>query len=131
LVIDSSALVAILLAEPEALRLVEAIAAAQERHLGVPTMVEASAVMLARRGAGGEIALEALVQRLEIQVVPMSAEAGSLARRAYRRYGRGVGAPGVLNYGDCLAYGIAMASGEPLLFKGADFPQTDVLAAAY
>ena len=131
MVIDSSALVAILLAEPESQRLVEAIAAAEERLVAAPTIVEAAAVLLARRGAGGEIALDALVQRLEIEVVPMSIDAATVARRAYRRYGKGVVAPGVLNYGDCLAYGVAMSRGAALLFKGTDFTKTDVAAAAY
>jgi ribonuclease VapC len=64
-------------------------------------------------------------------VVLTTAEAATLARGAYQRFGKGVGAPGVLNHGDCLAYGVAMAVGEPLLFKGDDFSRTDVVAAAY
>jgi ribonuclease VapC len=130
-VIDSSALVAILLAEPEARRLVGAIAAADERLVAAPTVVEAAAVMLARRGAGGEIALDALIQRLEIEVVAMTVDAATVARRAYRRYGKGVAVPSVLNYGDCLAYGVAMSRGTALLFKGGDFAKTDVVAAEY
>ena len=61
----------------------------------------------------------------------MTAEAATLARSAYQRFGEGVGTPGVLDYGDCLAYGVAIAAGEPLLFKGDDFPRTDVVAAIY
>jgi ribonuclease VapC len=131
MVIDSSALVAILLAEPESQRLVQAIADADERVVAAPTIVEAAAVMLARRGAGGEIALDALVQRLDIEIVAMSSDAANFARRGYRRYGRGVGSPGTLNYGDCLAYGVAMSRGAPLLCKGEDFATTDVPVAAY
>ena len=131
MVIDTSALLAILLDEPDAERLVQAIIDAEVRQLGAPSMVEAAAVMLAKKGAAGEIALDALVQRLDIDIVLMSAEAASVARRGYRLFGKGVGTPGVLNYGDCLSYGIAMASGEPLLFKGADFSRTDVLVAVY
>jgi len=130
-VIDSSALLAILLSEPESSQLVQAIAAADERVVAAPTIVEAAAVMLSRRGAGGEIALDALVQRLEIEIVPMSSEAANVSRRAYRRYGKGIGSPGVLNYGDCLAYGVAMSRGTTLLYKGKDFSQTDVTAAEY
>lgn len=131
MVLDTSALLAILLAEPEAERLLTAIADAAVRQVGVPTLVEAAAVMLARKGPAGEIALDALLQRLEVEVVPMSVEAGRRARRAYQRFGRGTGTPGVLNYGDCLAYGVAEAAGEPLLFKGDDFGRTDVRAATY
>lgn len=131
MVIDTSALIAILLAEPEAPRLVRAIAVSDTRRVGAPTLVEAAAIMLARKGPAGEIALDALLQRLSIDVVPMTAEAAAAARSAYQRFGKGVGSPGVLNYGDCLAYGIARAEGEALLFKGEDFPRTDVVAASY
>lgn len=87
--------------------------------------------MLARKGPGGEIALDALMERLDIDVLPMSEDAARLARLGYARFGKGVGSPGVLNYGDCLAYGVAMVAREPLLFKGHDFPQTDVSVAVY
>jgi len=129
MVIDSSALVAILLGEPESPRLVEAIATAPVRVVGAPTVVETAAVLLARKGTAGEVALDALLQRLDIRVVPMTAEAAVAARSAYQRYGKGVGSPGVLNYGDCLAYGVAVASRDTLLFTGEDFAQTDVVAA--
>lgn len=131
MVIETSALVAILLAEPEAERLVRAIGGAEPRLVGAPTVFEAAAVMLARKGPAGEIALDALLQRLAVEIVPMSVAAAVLARSAYQRYGRGVGSPGVLNYGDCLSYGIAMAEGDALLFTGNDFSRTDVSAAAY
>ena len=131
MVIDTSALLAILFAEPEAQRLVRAVAAAETRAVGAPTVVEAAAVMLAKKGPAGEVALDALLQRLSIEIVPMTPDAATLARGAYQRYGKGVGSPAVLNYGDCLAYGIAMAAGDSLLFKGGDFSQTDVSAAPY
>ena len=131
LVIDTSALIAILLDEPEAERLIRAIGAADVRLIGAPTLVEAAAVMLARKGRVGELALDALLLRLGIEVVPMSAEAAARARGAYQRYGKGVGSPGVLNFGDCLAYGVAMAAREPLLFRGGDFTRTDVVVAVH
>lgn len=131
MVLDSSALLAILLSEPEARRMLRAIAAAPTRMVGVPTLVETAAVMVARKGSAGEIALDALLLRLGVSTVEMSSEAGRLARLAYGRYGKGVGSPGVLNFGDCLAYGVAMAAGEPLLFKGDDFARTDVEVAAW
>ncbi len=131
MVIDTSALVAILLDESEAVRLVTAIVEAESRLVGTPTLVETAAVMHARKGPGGEIALDALLERLDIGLVALSADGARLARLGYARFGKGVGSPGVLNYGDCLAYGVAMAAREPLLFKGEDFGQTDVGVAAY
>lgn len=131
MVIDTSALIAILLDEPEAERLTVAIAADPSRLVGAPALPEAAAVMLGRKGAQGEIALDALLQRLDIRTIAFTAEAAAHARSAYRRYGKGVGSPSALNYGDCLSYGTAVTLGEPLLFKGEDFPRTDVEAVAY
>jgi ribonuclease VapC len=131
MVIDTSALLAILFAEPESQRLVTAIVRGNSRLLPAPAFVEASAVVVARKGSEGTIALDALLQRLGIDVVAMSPEAAIHARGAYERYGRGVGSPGVLNFGDCLCYGVAKSAGEPLLFKGDDFTATDVDAALY
>ena len=131
MVLDTSALVAILLAEPEASRLIKAIVEAERALVGTPTLVEAAAVMLGRKGPGGEIALDALMERLGIETVPFTEDAARLARLGYSRFGKGVGSPAVLNYGDCLAYGVAMVAGVPLLYKGDDFDRTDVAVAAY
>lgn len=131
MVLDTSALLAILLGEEEAPRMVRAIARAEERIVGAPTLVEASAVMQVRKGPGGEVALDALLRRLQVQVVPLDDTGATLARLAYGRFGKGIGNPPVLNYGDCLAYGVAMALRQPLLFKGHDFSATDVTVAQY
>jgi len=131
MVIDTSALLAILFGEAEAEAMVRAIAEAETRVVGTPTLVEASAVLQARKGPGGDVALDALLRRLSIDTVPFSDTAATLARLAYGRFGKGTGSPPVLNYGDCLAYGVAMASREPLLFKGDDFLETDVTAVEY
>jgi ribonuclease VapC len=131
MVLDTSALLAILLAEPESQAMVRAVAEDERRLVGAPTLVEASAVMLAKKGGAGEVALDALLERLGVEVVPMSVGAARLARLAYARFGKGVGDPAVLNYGDCLSYGVAMAEREPLLFKGDDFAHTDVAVVAY
>ncbi len=111
--------------------MVRAVARDPARLVGAPTFVETTAVLVARKGSGGEIALDALLGRMKIEVIPMSIDAARLARLAYARFGKGVGDPAVLNYGDCLSYGLAMAAREPLLFKGDDFPRTDVVAVAY
>lgn len=131
MVLDTSALLAILFAEPESQAMVRAIADDERRLVGAPTLVEASAVMLAKKGGAGEVALDALLERLGVEAVPMSVGAARLARLAYARFGKGVGDPAVLNYGDCLSYGVAMAEREPLLFKGDDFALTDVAVVAY
>ena len=131
MVLDTSALIAILLAEPEADAMVRALASDPRRLVGAPTLVEASAVMRAKKGGAGEVALDGLLERLEVDVLPMSVAAARLARLGYARFGRGVGDPAVLNHGDCLAYGVALAEREPLLFKGDDFARTDVEAVAY
>ncbi|MDH5761132.1 MAG: type II toxin-antitoxin system VapC family toxin [Gemmatimonadota bacterium] len=131
MVIDTSALIAIMFREEEAEAMVRALLMSESRIVGTPTLVEAAAVMVARKGPGGEIALDALLERLDITVEPFSQDAARLARLAYGRFGKGVGSPGILNYGDCLAYGMAMARGESLLCKGEDFARTDVQVAAY
>ena len=131
MVIDTSALLAILFAEPPAERLVRAIAAAPSRLLPAPAAVESAAVLLARKGPSGPIALDALLQRLGVETVALDATAAGHARAGYQRFGRGVGDPGVLNFGDCLSYGVALALGEPVLFTGEDFARTDVVVAGY
>lgn len=131
MVLDTSAVLAILFGEPEAPALVRAIAKAEETIVGAATLVEASAVMRARKGPGGEIALDALMERLGTRVQDFTVDAARLARLGYARFGKGVGDPGVLNLGDCLSYGTAMAMRRPLLFKGRDFSLTDVEVAEY
>ena len=131
MVLDTSALLAILLDEPEAPAMVRALARDDTRLLGAPTLVEAAAVMHAKKGSGGEVALDALLERADIRILPMSVDAARLARLGYGRFGKGVGDPAVLDYGDCLTYGVAMAEGEPLLFKGEDFGPTDVEVVEY
>lgn len=126
MLIDTSALLAILFAEPEASPMVDAILLDPAPVVGAPTLLEASAVMLARRGREGEVALDALLRTLGIEVVPFDGELAAASRQAYRRFGKGVGSPGVLNLGDCLSYGTARVLGEPLLCKGDDFHRTDL-----
>jgi ribonuclease VapC len=130
-VIDTSAVLAILLDEPDATRLIDAIDADPVRAIGAPTLVEAGAVIVARKGSAGAVALDALMQRLDMTIEPFSAAAADFARSSYSQYGKGVGSPAVLNHGDCLSYGIAQALNQPLLFKGDDFNSTDVLVASY
>lgn len=129
MVIDTSALVAILQKEPERRAFIDAIEAADSRLMSVATFVEMSMVIEARHGAEGLRDLDHFISRAGIELVPVDVEQGRLARNAFRRFGKGRHRAG-LNYGDCFSYALATAVGEPLLFKGDDFGQTDVVAVA-
>ncbi len=132
-VIDSSALLAILFDEPEATPMVHALEATRERYVVAPTLAEAGMVVFACLGADSELALDALLQRLSARIIAMTpvAAAATAARVAFRRYGKGVGTPAVLNFGDCLCYGVARSMRLPVLCKGDDFPQTDLALLPY
>lgn len=125
MVIDTSALVAILQREPERRVLIEAIEAADARLMSVATLVEISIVIEARYGAEGLRDLEHFVGRAAIEVVPVDVEQGTIACSAFSRFGKGRHRAG-LNYGDTFSYALALSAGEPLLFKGEDFAHTDV-----
>jgi ribonuclease VapC len=131
LIIDSSALLAILNKEPERDRIGAAIGATGARRISAATLLETAIVVEARSGVPGGGDLDELVEKLRLQVVPFTAEHGALAREAFRRYGKGQGHPARLNFGDCFAYALAKATGEPLLFKGGDFAETDISVADY
>jgi ribonuclease VapC len=128
LVIDTSAILAILQLEPEAERFARAIQADSRRRMAAPTLLELSLVAEGRSGERGADALDALLARIAIEVVPFTATHATLARDAWRRFGKGRH-PAGLNLGDCISHALARATGEPLLFKGQDFPLTDVQAA--
>ena len=125
MVIDTSALLAILLDEPERRSFNEAIEAADARSMSVASFVELSIVLESRYGAEGVRDLDGFVERAEIELVAVDAEQGRIARRAFSRFGKGRHAAG-LNFGDCFAYALAIARAEPLLYKGDDFTKTDV-----
>jgi ribonuclease VapC len=128
MVLDTSALLAILLDEPERRAFNEAIEAAEDRVMSVASLVEVSIVIEARFGAEGVRELDLFVDQAGIALVPVDLEQANVARRAFSRFGKGRD-PAGLNYGDCFAYALARARDEPLLFKGGDFAHTDVLPA--
>lgn len=130
IVIDSSALIAILQDEPERKRLVRAVHLNPVRRMSAATLVEAGIVMEGRHGDLGRTQLDALLARAAVEIVPLTVAHAGLAREAFRRYGKGRH-PARLNLGDCFSYALAQALSEPLLFVGGDFGQTDVAAAAY
>ncbi len=130
MIIDTSALVAILDQEPEAERIARILAATPERRLSAANLVEVGIVMQARRGDDGARDVDLLLAKLRVEIVPFTARQAEIARKAFRRYGRGRH-DAKLNFGDCFAYALAKDAAAPLLFKGDDFEQTDVLVAPY
>ena len=128
MVIDTSAVIACLLDEPERASLVDAIAMDPVKLISVVGVVEASLVMLGRKRAGGLSDLEAFLADGEIERVPVDVRQAEAAVEAFRRFGRGRHRAR-LNIGDCFAYALAKTTGEPLLFKGDDFTRTDIVAA--
>jgi ribonuclease VapC len=129
MVIDSSALVALLLGEPETASFVAAIAAASSRLVSAPTYLETAIVMLARSGPEAPEKLDRLLSTLTAEIVPFTADQAAFAVAAYRRYGRGSGHGAGLNFGDCFSYALAKLRNEPLSFKGNDFSRTDLALA--
>jgi ribonuclease VapC len=127
-VIDSSALIALLLDEPETPLFVGAIAGASIRLMSAASYLEAAIVMLRRAGPEAQSRLDRLLADLDVEVVAFTREQADAAIAAFRRYGRGSGHPANLNFGDCFSYALAKLSSEPLLFKGGDFNHTDLVA---
>ena len=125
MVLDTSALLVLLLDEPEAEEFRAAVEEDTTRLVSAATLLETALVIEVRKGEPGGRELDALIHKAEVVVVPVDAEHVSEARRAYRRFGKGRHAAG-LNFGDLFAYALARTSGEPLLFKGDDFAKTDI-----
>lgn len=128
MVIDTSALMAILFDEDDAPFYERAIEEDPVRLLSAGSLLEAAIVVEARFGAAGGRELDLLLHAAAVDVVPVDREQAELGRRAWRRFGKG-NHPAGLNYGDCFAYALAARSGEPLLAKGDDFPRTDLRLA--
>ena len=129
MIIDTSALLAILQDEPERRGFNEAIEMADSRRVSAAAFVEASIVIESRFGADGLRALDLFMERAGIEVMPVDVEQARAAREGFMRFGKGRHAAG-LNFGDCFPYALARVLGEPLLFKGADFARTDVVPLA-
>lgn len=125
MVIDSSALIAIALNEPQGAAFIDLILSDATRLISAPNLVESSIVLFTRRGAIAEGQLDNLLMRLKIDVVPFDEEQALVARDAYRRFGKGRHAAG-LNICDCFSYALAWTTGNPLLFQGDDFTRTDI-----
>jgi ribonuclease VapC len=126
MVIDTSALMAILFRESDREAFADAIEGAPSRHMSVANWFETYMVAEARRHAAGLRELDRFMERANIQIVPVDVEQGRLARDCFSRFGKGRHRAG-LNYGDCFAYALMSQLKEPLLFKGDDFPKTDAI----
>jgi len=130
MVIDTSALLAVLLGEPEAEEFSQSIARDPKRLVSALSALEAAVVIHARKGPIGIRELDLLLHSAGATIVSFDADQALLARSAYEKYGKGHH-PAALNLGDCCSYALSRSSGEPLLFKGNDFSRTDVVAVEY
>jgi ribonuclease VapC len=124
-VIDTSALLAIFLAEPERKPFLDSIFQAETRMISAASVLETGIVLEARRGESAGREFDLFLVRANLQIVSLDSEQVEIARSAWRKYGKGRH-PAGLNFGDCFAYALAKFTGEPLLAKGNDFAATDI-----
>ena len=129
MIINTSALIAILRDEPEAAACAGAIEAASHRRISAANFVEAAIVIDGSRDPVASRRFDDLVREAQLVIEPVTEAQARIAREAYRDFGRGSGHPARLNFGDCFAYALARTRGEPLLFKGVDFAHTDIASA--
>ncbi|MCD6398082.1 MAG: type II toxin-antitoxin system VapC family toxin [Spirochaetaceae bacterium] len=130
MVIDTSAIIAILFEEPECDRIATAIATSSKHLISAFTALECGIVIEAKKGESGGRELDILFHKLNITIVNMDSKQYEIARKAWRLFGKGRH-PAKLNIGDCCSYALSAHSGEPLLFKGDDFSQTDIKRVEY
>jgi ribonuclease VapC len=128
-IVDTSALVAILLDEPERQAFLAAIAASESAGMSAASLLEIGIVVDRRHDPNLSRALDSLLDHLEVEIVPLDEEQARVGRAAFRDFGRGSGHAARLNLGDCFAYALASTTSAPLLFKGDDFAHTDVVSA--
>ena len=126
MILDSSAIVAILRKEPEAITLAKVIEESPVRRISAATYVEVCIVVDSNRDPIASRNLDDFIFKAEVAIEPVTEEQSRIAREAYRDFGRGSGHPAKLNFGDCFAYALARAKREPLLCKGDDFIHTDL-----
>ena len=129
MILDTSAIIAILRAEPEAPAFAHAIETATHRRISAVNYVEAAVVIDASRDPIASRRFDDLIEEAEAVIEPVTEAQVRIARQAYDDFGKGSGHPAKLNFGDCFAYALAKAKREPLLFKGDDFPHTDITIA--
>ncbi|MGH9449167.1 MAG: type II toxin-antitoxin system VapC family toxin [Terriglobia bacterium] len=125
MIIDTSALLAVFLGEPERRRFLEAITQTEERRISAANVLETGIVLEARRGEAAGREFDLFLNQAKVTISAVDADQIEIARVAWRKYGKGRH-PAGLNFGDCFAYALAKMLGEPLLAKGSDFAQTDI-----
>jgi ribonuclease VapC len=125
MVIDSSALLSILLGESERISFLKSLSESEVRLLSAANALETAIVVESRLGPTGGLEFDQFLHRTKIEIAAVDAEQFSAARQAWRKFGKGRH-PAALNFGDCFAYALSRISGEPLLAKGSDFSQTDL-----
>ena len=128
MIVDSSALLALIFREATADRIEEALVAAETVAMGAPTFAETGMVLASKLGEDSRALLAVLAAEIDLTIVPFTAAHAREARDAFLRYGRGRH-PAALNFGDCLSYAVAKLADQPLLFVGEDFRRTDLVAA--
>ena len=126
MILDTSAIIAILRDEPEAARFAQAIEDAAHRRLSAVNYVEGAAVIDSSRDPVASRRYDDLLREARVAIEPVTEAQARIAREAYRDFGKGSGHPAKLNFGDCFAYALAKDMAEPLLYKGEDFSSTDV-----
>jgi ribonuclease VapC len=124
MIVDTSAIVAMLQLEPEATAFLKLLAPRKDNKLSAGNYLECGIVIDKAKDAAASADLDALISTLSIEIVPVTREQAKIARQAYRDFGKRSGHKARLNFGDCFAYALAMDSGEPLLYKGDDFAET-------
>lgn len=129
MIVDTSALIAILRDEEDAIAYAKAIATAAISRISAATYVETAAVIDASRDPIASRRFDDLLHEAQFAITPVTEVQARIAREAYRDFGRGSGHPARLNFGNCFAYALAKAMNEPLLFKGDDFTRTDITSA--
>ena len=129
MIVDSSAMVAILRDEPDALMFAESIERAAIVRISAANFLETAIVIDASRSPISSRRVDDFVTESRLRIEPVTETQARIARQAYRDFGRSSGHPAGLNFGDCFAYALAKATGEPLLYKGSDFSHTDVASA--
>lgn len=125
MIVDSSAIIAVLNDEPESVEFATLLEERAVLQISAATVLETSIVAGRRR----QLVLDEFLQHGGFVIMPVDADQAQVARSAYVRFGKGSGSPARLNFGDCFSYALARTSGQPLLFKGDDFTHTDVLPA--
>jgi ribonuclease VapC len=128
-IVDTSALVAVIRGEDDSAEFVSAVRQAHRSRISAGNYLEAGIVIDRKRDAAASRRLDTLLSAMRIEVAPVTSTQAGIARQAYRDFGKASGHPARLNFGDCFAYALAIDTDEPLLFKGDDFAHTDVRVA--